>query len=154
MLPETIRTKIEELKPRYPTAKALTLPALYLAQEHFHWVSEETMKEIAELLQVSYSHVYGVASFYTMFNKKPVGKYHLQICTNVSCQILGAEKLSSHIAGKLGIHPGETTPDGKFTLTEVECLGSCGTAPVMQLNDDYLEGLTIEKLDRILAELK
>ena len=154
MLPDIVQKKIEELKGRYPNERALTLPALWAAQEHYGWISGETMKEIAEYLHVPYGHVYGVASFYTMFNKKSVGKYHLQVCTNVSCQLLGARDIAEHLAKKLGIRPGETTPDGKFTLTEVECLGSCGTAPVVQVNDDYHENLTIEKLDKLLNGLK
>jgi NADH:ubiquinone oxidoreductase subunit E len=95
-----------------------------------------------------------VVSFYTMFNRKPVGKYHIQMCTNVSCQLLGAEKLSEYICRKLNISVGETTPDKKFTVTEVECLGSCGTAPMMQVNDDYYENLTEAKIDDLLRKLQ
>lgn len=112
------------------------------------------MKEIASLLNLPESHVIGVATFYTMFNKKPVGKYHLQVCTNVSCGLLGAEKISEYICKKLGVEMGGTTPDKKFTVSEVECLGSCGTAPMMQINDDYHENLTSEKIDKILQDLK
>jgi len=88
-----------------------------------------------------------------MYNRKPVGKYHVQICRNISCSLLGAEHLIDHVARKLGVRPGETTPDGKFTLAKVECLGSCGTAPVMQVNDEYHENLTVESIDRILDQL-
>jgi NADH-quinone oxidoreductase subunit E len=100
------------------------------------------------------SHVIGVATFYTMFNKKPVGKYHIQVCTNVSCQLLGAEKISEYICKKLNIPIGNTTPDNLFTVSEVECLGSCGTAPMMQVNDYYHENLTTSKIDKLLQELK
>ena len=154
MLSEQNLKEIEELRSRYPTSRALTLPALWLAQEQFGWISIETMNEIARLLDLPPSHVYGVASFYTMFHKTPVGKYHLQVCTNVSCQLQRSESLTEHICRKLNIKPGETTQDKKFTLTEVECLGSCGTAPVMQVNNSYHENLTIEKLDALLTELK
>jgi NADH-quinone oxidoreductase subunit E len=88
-----------------------------------------------------------------MYNRKPVGKYHVQVCRNLSCSLLGAEHLIEHVAKKLGVRPGETTPDGKFTLATVECLGSCGTAPVMQVNDEYHENLTVESIDRILDRL-
>jgi NADH:ubiquinone oxidoreductase subunit E len=88
-----------------------------------------------------------------MYNRKPVGKYHVQICRNISCSLLGAEHLIEHVSRKLGVRPGETTPDGRFTLAKVECLGSCGTAPVMQVNDEYHEDLTVESIDRILDQL-
>jgi NADH:ubiquinone oxidoreductase subunit E len=88
-----------------------------------------------------------------MFNRRPVGKYHVQICRNISCSLLGAEHLIEHVSRKLGVRPGETTPDGKFTLSTAECLGSCGTAPVMQVNDEYHENLTVESIDRILDQL-
>lgn len=146
--------KIERLRKRYPTAKALTLPVLWMAQEQFGWISLDTMKYVAGLLDVPLRHVYGVVTFYSMFNRQPVGKYHLQVCTNVSCQLLGAEKVADHICKKLNIRTGETTSDMKFTLSEVECLGSCGTAPMMQVNDDYYENLTEERIDAILQELR
>ena len=146
--------KIEELKKRYPDTKSLTIPALHIAQEQSGWVSEEAMKEISRALNLPVNHVIGVATFYTMFNKKPVGKYHIQVCTNVSCQLLGAEKISEYICKKLNIKAGETTSDKMFTVSEVECLGSCGTAPMMQVNDDYHENLTAEKIDKLLQELK
>lgn len=146
--------KLEELKKRYPTNKALTLPALWLAQEQFGWISEDIMRYIADLIHVPYNHVYSVASFYTMYNKKPVGKYHIQICTNISCQLMGSENIIQYLCKKLEINLGNTTSDGKFTLSEVECLGACGGAPAMQINDEYYEKLTPEKIDKILLNLK
>src|ERR1041385_8757403 len=131
--------KLDQLKKRYPTTKALTLHTLWMAQEQFGWISPETMKYVADVLNLPVTHIYGVVSFYTMFNTKPVGKYHLQICTNISCQLLGAEKLTNHICGRLNINMGETTPDKKFTLSEVECLGSCGTPPPLQGEDTYTQ---------------
>jgi NADH-quinone oxidoreductase subunit E len=151
--PENLK-KIELLRKQFPTAKALTLPVLWLAQNQHGWISPETMKEVAEILQVPLGHLYGVVTFYTMFNPQPVGKYHLQICTNISCGLLGAEKICDHICGRLKIQPGGTTADRRFTVTEVECLGSCGTAPVIQVNDDYVGDLTIEKADQLMTELK
>jgi NADH-quinone oxidoreductase E subunit len=145
--------KVEQLRKDFPTSKALTLPVLWLAQNQFGWISPETMKYIAGLLGLPVSHIYGVVTFYTMFNARPVGKYHLQVCTNVSCGLLGAERICDHLCKRLNIRPGETTPDGKFTLTEVECLGSCGTAPVIQVNEEYAANLTVEKVDRMIGDL-
>ena len=150
---ETGRAEFERLLTRYPDRKAVILPALHLAQKEFGYVSDEAIVYIAGLIGTSPSEIEGVATFYTMYNRKPVGKYHVQICRNLSCSLLGAEHLIEHVSKKLGVRPGETTPDGKFTLTKVECLGSCGTAPVMQVNDEYHENLTVESIDRILDQL-
>jgi len=153
MLTEADLKTLEELKQRYQTTRALTLPALWMVQQNAGWISEDAMKEVAKVLGVPLSHIYGVVSFYTMFNRRPVGKHHLQVCTNVSCQLRGAEKLLNHICERLKVNIGETTSDRKFTVTEVECLGSCGTAPMMQVNDEYYEDLTMEKVDRLIDEL-
>jgi len=131
---------------------AAVLPTLWLAQEQFGWISEDVMHYVADLLKVSYNHILGVVTFYTMYNKKPVGKYHIQVCANVSCMLRGSDNLVEHLERKLGVKVGETTPDKLFTLDEVECLGSCGTAPMMQVNDDYYENLTAEKIDKLLEE--
>jgi NADH-quinone oxidoreductase subunit E len=146
--------KVEELRKRFPNSKALTIPVLWMVQEEHGWISDQAVEEIAKLLELPVNHVYGVVSFYTMFNRKPVGKYHIQMCTNVSCQLLGAERLSEYVCRKLDVRVGETTQDKKFTVTEVECLGSCGTAPMMQVNDDYYENLTEEKIDELLRRLQ
>jgi NADH-quinone oxidoreductase subunit E len=153
LTPENLK-KLEALKSRYPTKKALTLPVLWMAQEQFGWISHETMEYVAGLLDLPVRHVYGVVTFYTMFNTSPVGKYHLQVCTNISCMLRGSDTLCSRIADRLGIHIGETTPDKKFTLSRVECLGSCGTAPMMQVNDEYHENLSDASVDNLLAGLK
>ncbi len=150
---ETGRAEFERLLTRYPDRKAVILPALHLAQKEFGYVSDEAIVYIAGLVGASPAEIEGVATFYTMYNRKPVGKYHVQICRNISCSLLGAEHLIEHVSRKLGVRPGETTPDGKFTLAKVECLGSCGTAPVMQVNDEYHENLTVESIDRILDQL-
>ncbi len=154
MFTEENLKKIDTLKARYPNTKSLTLPALWMAQEQFGWVSEASMKYISVLLNIPYNHVYGVASFYTMYNKKPVGKFHIQVCTNISCQLLGSEKLVAHLCKKLDVSKGEISKDGNFTVSEVECLGSCGTAPAMQINDDYFENLTLENIDDIISKIK
>ncbi len=147
--------KLEVLKKQYPTMKSLTLPALWMAQEQFGWISPDTMKYVGELLELPVSHIYGVVTFYTMFNTRPVGTHHLQVCTNVSCQLRGAERLAGHICDRLHIKMGETTPDKRYTVTEVECLGSCGTAPMMQVGDEYYENLTLDRVDALLSkELK
>ncbi len=142
--------EFSEMVKRFPEKKAAILPALHIAQREFGYISPDVIKYVAGLLGLSPARVHGVVTFYTMFNQKPVGKYHLQVCRNVSCSLLGAFHLIEYISGKLDIEPGETTPDGNFTLSLVECLGSCGTAPVMQVNDDYVENLTEEKIDAIL----
>lgn len=150
---DAARAEFDRLLTRYPDKEAVILPALHLAQREFGYVSDEAVEYIAGLLGVSPARINGVATFYTMYNRKPVGKYHVQICRNIACSLLGAEHLIEHVAGKLGVKPGETTPDGKFTLSLVECLGSCGTAPVMQVNDDYYENLTEASIDAVLDRL-
>jgi NADH-quinone oxidoreductase E subunit len=145
--------ELEAIRSRYPDKEAAILPALHLAQREFGYVSDEAIVVLADLLGFTPARIEGVATFYTMYNRKPVGRYHVQICRNISCSLLGAEHLIEHVSRKLGVKPGETTPDGKFTLTAVECLGSCGTAPVMQVNDDYHERLTEETIDALLDRL-
>ena len=154
MLSKQNLKKLEELKTKFPTTKSLTLPVLWMVQEEHGWISPDAMKYVAEILNLPVRHVYGVVTFYTMFNTKPVGKYHIQVCTNISCQLLGAEKISDHICKKLNATRGEMTHDRRFTVTEAECLGSCGTAPMMQVNDDYHENLTMEKVDKLLEGMK
>ncbi len=144
----------ERVVARYPDREAAILPALHLAQKEFGYVSDEAILYVAALIGVPAARIEGVATFYTMYNRKAVGKYHVQICRNLSCSLLGAEHLIDVASKKLGIRPGETTPDGRITLSKVECLGSCGTAPVMQINDDYHENLTEESLAKILDGLK
>jgi len=148
------RAKHERLLTRYPNREAAILPTLYLAQREFGHLSDEAILYVADLLGFTPARIDGVATFYTMYNKKPVGKYHLQVCRNLSCSLMGAEHLIERVSEKLGVQPGETTADGRFTLSTVECLGSCGTAPVMQVNDDYYENLSEESIDAILDRLR
>jgi len=146
--------KIEEIKKRYPEQKAAIMPVMWMAQKKFGWISDEVKQYIAELLDLSYAHVHGVASFYTMYFKKPMGKYHVQVCTNVSCMLLGGEEIYIHLCEKLGIKHLETTPDGKFSIEEVECMGACGGAPMIAINEDYYENMDINKVEQLLESLK
>ncbi len=151
---DSAKKELERIKARYPERQAALLPALYLAQREFGYVSDEAIKYLAQVLELPKSRIYGVASFYTMFNKKPVGKYFIQVCANISCAMMGADGLFDYLSSKLGIKEGETTKDGKYTLCKVECLGACGEAPMMQVNEKYYGPLTREKVDKILSELK
>jgi len=151
---EETRAAFERMLARYPNREAAILPTLYLAQREFGYLSEEAIEYIASLLGFTPARIEGVATFYTMYNRKPMGKYHLQICRNLSCSLMGAEHLIERVSKKIGVKPGQTTSDGRFTLSTVECLGSCGTAPVMQVNDDYYENLSEESIDAILDGLR
>jgi NADH-quinone oxidoreductase subunit E len=151
---ETAQAKFERTLARYPNREAAILPTLHLAQREFGFLSAEAILYVASLLGFTPARIEGVATFYTMYNRKPVGKYHLQICRNLSCSLMGAEHLIEHVAKRLGVKPGETTTDGRFTLSTVECLGSCGTAPVMQVNDDYYENLSEESIEGLLDRLR
>ena len=140
---------------RFPDPQSALLPALQLAQRDYGgWLPESAFAVVAEAMGLPLAKVSSVASFYTMYHPEPVGRHLVQVCTNVSCSLLGAEHLLEHIGNRLGIKPGETTPDGAITLVEVECLGSCGTAPMMQVDDHYHESLTVEKVDQILSDLR
>jgi len=139
---------------RYPKKEAAMLPVLYLAQREFGHLGPEAIEYVARLMEQSPARVPGVVSFYTMYNMKPIGRHHIQVCRTLSCALGGAERITGLIKKKLGIEPGQTTADGRFTLSEVECLASCGTAPMMQVNDEYYEGLTEEKVGEILDGFK
>ncbi len=154
MLSEKNLQRIEELKKRYPNPQPVVLEALWMWQEEHGWLSEEGMKYVADKLGLPYHHVFGVVTFYTMFNRKPVGKHKIEICTNISCMLRNSDKIVKHIESSLSIKIGETTPDKRFTLVEAECLGSCGTAPMMQVGDEYYENLDEAKLNNILGALK
>jgi NADH-quinone oxidoreductase subunit E len=146
--------KFEETVNRYPKKEAAMLPVLYLAQEEFGYLGPEAIEYVARLMGQSPARVHGVVSFYTMLKTKPIGRHHIQVCRTLPCALRGAEQLTDFIKKMLGIEVGQTTADGRFTLSEVECLASCGTAPMMQVNDDYYENLTDDKVTEILASLK
>ncbi|MBI5404432.1 MAG: NAD(P)H-dependent oxidoreductase subunit E [Ignavibacteriae bacterium] len=146
--------KIDEIKSHYPESKAALLPVLWMVQEKYGWISEDSMKKVGDLLNIPYEHILGVVTFYTMYNKKPVGKIHLQICTNVSCMLRGGYELFKYVSDKLGIKNKEVTADGMFSVEEVECLGSCATAPMLQVNNqNFYENLSQEKVDKLIDSL-
>ncbi|GIW40742.1 MAG: hypothetical protein KatS3mg076_1319 [Candidatus Binatia bacterium] len=151
---EKTKAEYEAVRRRYPTAQAALLPTLWLAQREFGWISHEVMEYVARLLDLPPARVAGVVSFYTMFYRRPMGRYHLQVCRNLPCTLRGARRITECLERELGIRAGETTPDGLFSLSEVECLASCGTAPVLQLNDEYVENLTPESVLELVEKLR
>jgi len=151
---EAALAEYRELLTHYPTRQAALLPTLWIAQREFGWLSNETQLYVAELMELPPSHVRGVVTFYTMFYQQPVGKWHLEVCTNLSCRLRGADQIVDTVKERLGIQVGETTADKKFTLSRAECLASCGTAPMLQLNHDgYYENLTPESTLKLIDEL-
>lgn len=153
IIDQHISQRIDELRPQFPTEQALLLPLLHEIQEKEGWISKEAIKEAASFLHLAVARVEEVVSFYTMYNRKPVGKQHIQICTNIACFLRGADHLMQCLEKRLGIHEGQTTPDGRYTLTAVECLAACGTAPVVQVNKDYHENLDETSLDQLMNRL-
>ncbi len=146
------RDYIEHLLSHYPDSRSAVIPLLHKAQELEGFVSGQGMEEIAAVLGLSPGYVQSVATFYGMFSFKPMGRHVISVCDSISCALLGSETLLSHLERKLGIHVGETTPDRRFTLREVECLGACDRAPVMLVNAALYDHLTAEKVDRILEQ--
>ena len=146
--------KYEWLLTRYPDKQAVLLPTLRIAEREFGNLGIPEMKYVADLMGISPARVFGVVTFYTHFRRAGTGTYHIQVCSTLSCALRGSQDVCDHIAQKLGIEVGETTEDGKFTLSKVECLGSCDTAPMFQMNDDYHENLTLEDVDRIIDEAR
>ncbi|HEV2613787.1 MAG TPA: NADH-quinone oxidoreductase subunit NuoE [Gammaproteobacteria bacterium] len=156
-LSDKLKTEIDHWLKKFPAdqKQSAVLPALRFAQEeNGGWLTDEIMREVADYLSMPFIAVYEVASFYSMYELKPVGKNKLSICTNISCMLAGCDKIVKHLHKKLNINLGETTEDQKFTLKEVECLGACANAPVMHIGHKYYEDLTPEKVDKILEELK
>jgi len=148
--------EFEKFRERFPAGfeSSLVLPCLRRIQEDRGYVANSDIEELAAFLSVPPIQIEEVLSFYTQFRRKPIGRWHLQFCHNVSCSMNGAEHVLAHVEQKLGITPGQTSPDGRYTLSTVECLGSCGTAPMMMVNDGYPENLTFAKLDDLLEGLK
>lgn len=151
---EQTKKRIKEVISRYPKKEASLLPVLHLTQQEFGYIPVEAERAVAKMLRIKPIRVREAVTFYTMLHSKKVGKYHIQVCSNLTCSILGAEKLIDYLKEKLKIEPGETTPDNKFTLSTVECLGACEEAPCMQINFDYYGNLDKKRIDSILDSLE
>lgn len=149
----SMEAQIKSILDRYPDPGAALLPVLWLCQDRWGWISPGIMEAIGERLDLSPAFIEGVVSFYTMYQRRPPGKFLLQVCTTLSCQLCKTSALIDHLKHKLGIDFGGTTEDGVFTLADVQCLGACGEAPVIQINSDYYTDLTVEKLDSVLDRL-
>lgn len=153
-LSENMIKVVETLRKELPTNQSLLIPLLHEMQNERGWISMESMREASDYLQLPLSAVREVVTFYTMFRQKPTGKVHLQMCTNLSCWLNGAEHLMHCMEKRLGIKEGQTTADGRFTLSEVECLASCGTGPTLQVNQDYYENMDEKKINALLDSLE
>ena len=143
-----------EIIARYPRPKSATIPLCHLAQEQDGYLADDAMSHIAELVGITSAEVLGTASFYEMFKRKPVGKYLVNVCTNISCQLLGGEELLAHAESTLGISAGGTTPDGLFTIEDVECIAACTEAPACQINYRYFHRVTNDDFDEVVAEIR
>ncbi|MFS8055905.1 NADH-quinone oxidoreductase subunit NuoE [Rhizobium sp. BR 317] len=150
----TMREKIEEAAVRYPNRRSAIMPALLIAQREHGHLPGPVLEEVADILGVERIWVYELATFYTHFHTEPVGMFHLQLCDNVSCMLCGSDNLLKYLETVLGIKKGDTTPDGLFTLSTVECLGACEMAPTMQVGDDYHGNLDIARIDALLNRLR
>jgi NADH-quinone oxidoreductase subunit E len=144
----------EDIIGRYPVKRSALIPLLHLAQEQDGYLTEDAMEHVAELVGVTTAQVLGTASFYEMFKREPVGDYVVNVCTNISCMLRGGEDLLEHLEARLGIHAGSTTPDGKFTLEDVECIAACTEAPCMQVNYRYFHRVTHDQVDELLEDLR
>lgn len=150
-----LEKKLEEILSRYPNKMAACIPTLHLCQEaNENWVNEDVIQFVAQRLALSSAHVQGVATFYHLFNREKPGRHQVWVCRTLSCALRGSEGLLKHCEQKLGVHAGGTTKDGKITLRTAECLASCGTGPMMQVDKDYYEDLTKDKVDEILNRLR
>ena len=148
------RREVDEVLAHYPNKRSAILPVLWIIQREHGWISPPRLRLAASLVELPEPEVFGIATFYTMFNLKPIGRNHLQVCMTLSCSLMGADRLFRHLQRKLGIGHGETTPDGRFTLRRVECLAACGGAPCLQANFDYHENLDEAKVDSLLEKLR
>jgi len=143
---------IADLKAKYPDAKAAIMPVLWMAQKKWGWLSEDVMRLVASVMNLPYAHVIGVATFYTMYFKKPMGRHHVQVCTNISCMLRGGKELYDHVSSTLGIGHNQATPDGRYSLEEVECMGACGGAPMIAINETFYENVTSVQTDALIAQ--
>lgn len=154
VLPPIAEVRVRELAQRYPRKKSAVMPALYIAQEYLGWLTDDAYHWVAEQLELAPAHVRAVATFYTMYYKEPVGKYHIQVCRTLSCMLCGAKDITAKLKSRLAVEPGEVTADGLWSYEEVECLGSCGTAPMVQINDVFFENLTPETLESVMEKIE
>ena len=146
--------RVTELKKRYPDPRSAVMPAWYVAQEELGHLGDEAISWVAEQVEMAPVHVRELVTFYTMYYSQPVGQYHFQVCRTLSCALRGSKQLMEHLQERFGIKPGEVTEDGRFSYEAVECLGSCGTAPMCEINDTYFENLTPEKLEAIVKRIE
>ncbi len=150
MFNKTVLRELEHIKGKYPESKSAVLPALYIAQREFGWLSNEAILSVAKSLSIPEALVRGTASFYSMFKHRQVGRHLIQMCTNISCMILDAERLVDFVKSKYSLEPGGTSQDGRFSLVIMECIGACGTAPAMLVDTDFYDDLTEKKIEEIL----
>lgn len=151
---EKSQREFQQLLTRYDSKRSALLPVLHLAQDEFGHLSDEVIHYVAKIMDLSPAQVLEVVTFYHMYHRKPVGEHHFQFCATISCWMTGSHQLMKSLCSRLGIREGETTVDNKFTVTRVQCLGSCGSAPVVQVNETYYENLTPEKLNRLVNSCK
>ncbi|MCI0417729.1 MAG: NADH-quinone oxidoreductase subunit NuoE [Acidobacteria bacterium] len=154
MISDQLLARFASIVQNYPVKRSALIPILLTTQEELGYLSADCIGTIARFLELPEIEVHEVVTFYSMLRTKPAGKHHVQVCTNISCLLLGGEEIFAHVSKRLGIKEGETTSDGQFSLTEVECLGACCNAPAMQVNYAYHEDLTFDKVDQILQDLK
>jgi NADH-quinone oxidoreductase E subunit len=153
MYSEANEKKIDELLTHYPVKRSAVLPALFVAQEEHGYVTDEDVEYLAQRLDMRVNEVEEVVTFYSMYSRRPVGRYKLQVCRTLSCMLNGAQQITEHLCKRLNVNVGATTQDGKFTIQEVECLGYCDLAPVLQVNFDYHEQVTTDRVDEIVGNL-
>lgn len=154
ILPPAASVRLQEIASHYPEKKSAIMPALYMAQENLGWLTDEAIAWVADELELAPAHVRSVATFYTMYYKQPVAKYHIQICRTLSCMLCGGKEITAQIKNRLKIAACEITTDGMWSYEEVECLGSCGSAPMVEINDVYFENLTTESLDALMDRIE
>jgi NADH-quinone oxidoreductase subunit E len=153
-LSDEAEKRVEEIKLLYPQAKSAIMPALYIAQQHFGFINQDAVLWVAQKIGVPPVQVMEVATFYTMYYKKKPGKYHIQVCRTLSCAVVGSRKITEFVKNRLGVKAGEVSDDGLWSFEEVECLGSCGTGPMCQINDRFFENLDTEKMELLMQRIE
>ena len=153
-LSEKTEARLKEVVAKYPHSKSAIMPALYLAQQELGWLTDEAISWVSNRLDLPPAHITQVATFYTMYYKKPVGKYHVQVCRTLSCMLCGARNITAHLKSRVGVEAPQITEDGMWSFEEVECLGSCGSAAMVQINDRFFENLTVEGLEALLDRIE